>query len=154
MTETLQAPARPAGSNFIGGRWSPSASGRTYEKRNPARPSEIVGEFALSSEQDAEDAVRAAGEAFPGWAGMPGAARGAILLKAADAVEARVEDIARDMTAEMGKPLREARMEAARAAAIFRFFAGEPWRPRGELYEQSGGGALYTQRRPLGVVEH
>ncbi|MGH3131778.1 MAG: aldehyde dehydrogenase family protein, partial [Gaiellaceae bacterium] len=48
---------------------------------------------------------------------------------------------------------REARMEAARAATICRFFAGEPWRPKGELYEQSATGSLvYTLRRPLGVV--
>src|SRR5207253_1487773 len=52
-----------------------------------------------------------------------------------------------------GKPLREARLEAARAATIFRFFAGEAWRPKGELFEQSASGsALYTLRRPLGVV--
>ena len=38
------------------------------------------------------------------------------------------------MTAEMGKPLREARMEAARAATILRFAAGEAWRPIGEVY--------------------
>src|SRR5207253_5945244 len=52
-----------------------------------------------------------------------------------------------------GKPLREARLEAARAATIFRFFAGEAWRPKGELFEQSASGsALYTLRRPLGIV--
>ena len=41
------------------------------------------------------------------------------------------------MTAEMGKPLREARMEAARAATILRFAAGEAWRPIGEVYAAS-----------------
>ena len=57
------------------------------------------------------------------------------------------------MTLEMGKPLRESRMEAARAAAIFRYFAGEAWRPKGELFEQSAtGGSVYTVRRALGVV--
>jgi aldehyde dehydrogenase (NAD+) len=57
------------------------------------------------------------------------------------------------MTLEMGKPLREARLEAARAATIFRFFAGEAWRPKGELFEQGATGApVYTVRRPLGVV--
>ena len=72
---------------------------------------------------------------------------------AADAIERRVEQIAQDMTLEMGKPLREARMESARRRAILRFFAGEAWRPKGELYEQSAtGGAVYTIRRPLGVV--
>jgi aldehyde dehydrogenase (NAD+) len=61
--------------------------------------------------------------------------------------------MAQDMTLEMGKPLREARMEAARAAAIFRYFAGEAWRPVGELYEQSlNGQPVHTLRRPLGVV--
>ena len=53
----------------------------------------------------------------------------------------------------MGKPLRESRLEAARAASIFRFYAGEAWRPTGERYEQSATGSpVYTLRRPLGVV--
>ena len=56
-----------------------------------------------------------------------------------------------DMTAEMGKPLREARMEAARAAAILRYSAGEAYWPAGELYQPSiGNQALCTRRRPVG----
>lgn len=153
MSETLQAPARPAFANFVGGRWLPSTSGETYEKRNPARPSETIGEFPASGAEDVEAAVAAAAEAFRGWSGLPMAGRAAVLTKAAAAVEARVEDIARDMTLEMGKPLRESRLEAARAAAIFRYFAGEAWRPVGELYEQSlNGQPVHTLRRPLGVV--
>src|SRR5207237_10785672 len=67
--------------------------------------------------------------------------------------DAQVEEIAADMTREMGKPLRESRLEAARAASIFRFYAGEAWRPTGERYEQSATGSpVYTLRRPLGVV--
>ena len=151
MSDT--AVAAPARSNLIAGEWRPSASGETYEKRNPARPSEVVGEFPASGEADVHAAVEAAAAAFPGWAGTPAAQRGAILLQAAELIDARVEEIAQDMTREMGKPLREARMESARAAAIFRFFAGEAWRPKGEMYEQSTtGSAVYTLRRPLGVV--
>jgi acyl-CoA reductase-like NAD-dependent aldehyde dehydrogenase len=61
--------------------------------------------------------------------------------------------VALDMTTEMGKPLREARGEAARAATILRFAAGECWRPVGEVYEASvPDQLLYTQRRPVGVV--
>jgi aldehyde dehydrogenase (NAD+) len=153
MSDTIEAPARPAFANYVGGEWGPSESGRTYEKRNPARPSEVIGEFPASSEDDVNRAVEAAATAFPTWSRLPAAARGAILMKAADVVERRVEEIAADMTREMGKPLREARMESARAAAIFRFFAGEGWRPKGELYEQSATGQpVYTVRRPLGVV--
>jgi acyl-CoA reductase-like NAD-dependent aldehyde dehydrogenase len=153
MTDVLEAPARPAFANFVGGEWRPSLSGRTYEKRNPWRPAEVVGEFPASGEEDVDAAVRAAAEAFPGWAKTPAAARGQVLAKAADAVDRRVEQIAQDMTLEMGKPLRESRGEAGRAAQIFRFFAGEAWRPLGEHYEQSAtGSALYTMRRPVGVV--
>jgi aldehyde dehydrogenase (NAD+) len=149
----LEAPAKPALANYVGGSWAPSRSGRTYEKHNPAHPSEIVGEFPASSEDDVNAAVEAAAKAFPAWSRMPSAGRAAVLMRAADAVEARVEEIAADMTREMGKPIREARLEAARAATIFRFFAGEAWRPKGELYEQSATGSpLYTLRRSLGVV--
>jgi alpha-ketoglutaric semialdehyde dehydrogenase len=153
MSEVLEAPTRPAFANLIGGDWSESRTGRTYEKRNPARPSETIGEFPASGAEDVETAVAAAEAAFPDWAETPIAQRGVILSRAAAIVEERVEEIARDMTLEMGKPIRESRMEAARAAAIFRFYAGEGWRPLGEMYEQSATGqALYTLRRPLGVV--
>jgi acyl-CoA reductase-like NAD-dependent aldehyde dehydrogenase len=153
MTETMEAPVRPAFANYVGGEWVPSRGGGTYEKRNPARPTDVIGDFPASTREDVDAAVEAASAALPAWAAAPMAQRAAVLTKAASAVEARVEDIARDMTLEMGKPLRESRMEAARAAAIFRFAAGEAWRPVGELYEQSlSGQPVYTVRRPLGVV--
>ena len=149
----LEAPARPELANYVGGEWTPARSGRTYEKRNPANPAEVVGEFPASGEEDVVAAVEAAAEAFPAWSALPAAARAAVLMRAANAIEARVEEMAADMTREMGKPLREARMESARTAAIFRYFAGEAGRPKGELYEQSAtGSSLYTLRRPLGVV--
>src|ERR671934_3165808 len=107
MSEVLEAPARPAFANFVAGEWRPSASGRTYEKRNPWRPSEPIGEFPASGEEDVNAAVAAAAAAFPEWSRTPAAKRGAILNAAADVIEARAEQIAQDMTLEMGKPLRE-----------------------------------------------
>jgi alpha-ketoglutaric semialdehyde dehydrogenase len=150
MSETMtDAPAR----NLVGGEWRPAAAGATYEKRNPWRPSEVTGTYQASDADDAREAVAAAAAAFPAWGRLPAPARGAFLAKAADAIDARVERIARDMTAEMGKPLREARLEAARAATILRFAAGEAWRPIGEVYPASVPlQRLYTLRRPLGVV--
>ncbi len=150
MSETIAA---VGGENFIAGQWTPSQGGRTYERHNPWRPGEVVGEFPSSDAQDVAAAIDAAQAAWPEWSGLPAARRGAFLAHAADAIEARVEEIARDMTREMGKPLRESRLEAGRAATIFRFFSGEGWRPLGEVFEQSAtGGAVYTRRRPLGVV--
>ncbi len=146
MTETLtDAPA----TNYVAGEWRESVTGETYEKRNPWRPSVVTGVFQASDAEDARAAVDAAREAFPGWSQLPAPARAAVFHKAADAIEGRVEQIAEDMTAEMGKPLREARMEAARAATILRFAAGEAWRPVGEVYEPSvGNQRLFTAATP------
>ena len=150
MSETISA---PTSLNFIAGEWRPSGSGRTYERRNPWRPSEVVGEFPSSNADDLRAAVDAAERAWPAWSELPAAKRGELLTRAAELIEQRVEEIAQDMTREMGKPLREARMEAGRAAATFRFFGGEGYRPLGQVYEQSMTGAMvYTRRRPLGVV--
>jgi alpha-ketoglutaric semialdehyde dehydrogenase len=153
MSDVLEAPPRPAFANFVGGEWRSSLSGTTYEKHSPWRPSETIGEFPASGADDVADAVDAAAAAFPEWSKRPAAQRAAVLMAAADAVLQRVEQIAQDMTLEMGKPLREARMESARAAAILRYFAGEAWRAKGELFEQTAtGSSVYTVRRPIGVV--
>jgi aldehyde dehydrogenase (NAD+) len=153
MSEVVEAPARPAAQNYVGGEWRPAVSGETYEKRNPMRPSEVVAAVASSSEQDADAAVGAAEAAFPGWAALSLAKRGAYLTAAASALESRLEEVARDMTDEMGKPLRESRGEAARAVQILRYAAGHAYMPVGEHYEQSVTGAqVSTRRRPLGVV--
>jgi aldehyde dehydrogenase (NAD+) len=139
--------------NFVAGEWRPSHGGLTYERHNPWRPGEVVAELPRSDADDVAAAVGAADEAWPSWARLPAARRGGFLAAAAEALEARQEEVAQDMTREMGKPLRESRLEAARAAAIFRFFSGEGWRPLGQVYEQSASGAaVYTRRRPLGVV--
>ncbi|MBV8257545.1 MAG: aldehyde dehydrogenase family protein, partial [Actinobacteria bacterium] len=150
MTELAEATRRL---NYVAGEWRPSASGETYTKTNPMRPSEAVGEFASSTEADAQAAVAAAEEAFAGWAALPLAKRGAYLEAAAAAILRRSEEIARDMSNEMGKPLREARGETARAATILRYAASEAFRNVGEHFEQSLTGAqVSTRRRPLGVV--
>src|SRR5262245_3462698 len=153
MSEVLEAPARPALANFIGGEWRPSASGQTYEKRGPWRPSEVIGEFPASGKDDVDAAVDAAAAAFSEWSRTPAAKRGGILNKVADVIESRAEQIAQDMTLEMGKPLRESRGEAMRMAQVFRFFSGEGLRATGDRFEQMlTGSVVYTVRRPLGVV--
>src|SRR4029078_10674940 len=127
--------------NYIAGEWRGARSGETYEKRNPMRPDEVVGEFPACDERDVDDAVGAAQEAFPAWSRLSAPQRGNLLVKVAEAVDARVEQIANEMTREMANPLRESRGEAGRAAAILRYFGGEGYRPVGELYQQtlSGG---------------
>jgi aldehyde dehydrogenase (NAD+) len=153
MTEILDAPTRPSGVNYVGGEWVPASSGETYTKVNPMRPSETVGEFSSSSDADAEAAVAAAEAAFAGWSALPMARRAGYLNAAAALLEAHTEQVARDMSTEMGKPLREARGEAARAGQILRYAASEAFRSVGEHFEQAASGAqVSTRRRPVGVV--
>lgn len=138
---------------FIAGVSRASSSGEEYERRNPAAPDEITGRFASATAEDVDAAVSAAEASRAAWEATPAPARGRVLAAAARALEARVEQVARDMTREMGKPLREARGEAARGVAILDYYAGEGLRPLGELYEQSASGSpVYTVRKPVGVV--
>src|SRR3954454_3423578 len=132
MDDTMTAPA-----NFIVGEWRPSAAGDTYEKRNPARPDELVVEFPSATREDVDLAVQAAEDARAEWAGGPAAKRAAVMNRAAGLIEDRAETIAQDIPPERGNRLREARMEAGRAAAILRYSSGEAFRPVGELYEQA-----------------
>ena len=145
--------ARELGRNYLGGRWVDAADGGKYTKTSPMRPNEPVGEFCSSTAEDVDRAVAAAADAFAAWAALPLAKRGSYLVAAAAHLEANAEGIAQDMTAEMGKPLREARGETMRAAQILRYAASEAFRPVGELFEQSlTGQHVSTRRRPLGVV--
>jgi alpha-ketoglutaric semialdehyde dehydrogenase len=139
--------------NLIAGDWVPAISGRTYERRNPAAPSELVGQFPDSGRADVRVAAEAAQAALAGWSARRGAERAWVLAAAAGLAHERADEIARDMTRETGKPLREARAEAARLAATLRYFAADGWFPSGEVYGQSlTAGQVYTLRRPVGVV--
>src|SRR5881227_635935 len=98
MTEILDAPSLPAARNYVDGAWVPASSGETYTKVNPMRPSETVGEFSSSSEADSDAAVAAAEAAFPAWSALPLARRAGYLNAAAAVLEARAEQVARDMS--------------------------------------------------------
>jgi aldehyde dehydrogenase (NAD+) len=95
--------------NFINGKWVDAKSGETFENRNPANWDEVLGTFPKSSKEDVDDAVRAARKAFDSWRLMPAPKRGDILRKVGDIMVARKEELARQMTQEMGKVLAETR---------------------------------------------
>jgi len=148
---SVQEPA--AVDNYVGGNWKAPRSGQRTPNRNPARKEEIVGFVPASDRDDLNDAVAAADSARMAWRKLSGAARGALLYKAADLLDSRTEAIARSMTREMGKTLNEAKGETARGAAILRYYAGEGMRPVGDVIPSTDPSALmYTTRKPLGVV--
>ena len=95
--------------NFINGKWVDAYSWKTFENRNPANWDEVIGTFPKSGVEDVNEAVRTARRAFEEWRLMPAPKRGDILRKVGDIMVAKKEDLARQMTREMGKVLAETR---------------------------------------------
>jgi len=140
-------------SNLIEGRWVPARSGATFDDVNPADTADIVGRLPDSGPPDVEDAVRAAARALPGWAATPAPVRGRYLLRAAHAVEKRLEELADLLSREEGKTIGEARGEVTRAVRILEYFGGEGARLSGRTIPSERERVfMYTLRQPLGVV--
>jgi acyl-CoA reductase-like NAD-dependent aldehyde dehydrogenase len=139
--------------NFINGSWVPAASGSFYSTQNPARPSELVGEFPRSDVADVTAAVAAAEGARAAWASTPGPQRGALLLRFAQLLDDSKQELGRIVALEMGKALGEAVGEVGRAAAEARYMAGEASQPIGDVYpSERAGFTCQTIREPLGVI--
>jgi acyl-CoA reductase-like NAD-dependent aldehyde dehydrogenase len=138
---------------LVNGEWVESVGNKRYEIRNPAKLDEIIGTFPRSAPQDVEEAIRAARRAQKSWASTPAPRRGDVLEKASRLLEARLEEVARNLTREEGKTLAEAKGEVTRAVDILRYYGGEGWRIGGQIYpSNTAGQLLYSQREPLGVV--
>jgi aldehyde dehydrogenase (NAD+) len=137
--------------SFVGGAWTDG--GRPSRDLNPARPSEVVSDVLQADATLAADAIEAAAAAFPAWRATPAPARGDILRKAADLLEARANDVGRDLTREEGKTLAEGIGETRRAVQILRYYAGQTLEPDGETFpSHSAATFLYARREPVGVV--
>jgi acyl-CoA reductase-like NAD-dependent aldehyde dehydrogenase len=140
----------PTFQNYIDGQW---VAGPTFENRNPADTSDLVGEFVSATPQDMADAVDAASRALPAWSAMPAPARGALLYRVAEGLERKFDQLGEEMTREEGKTLPEAKGEVRRAINIFRYFAGEGARMPGPVVASERDRVhMWAQRKPVGVV--
>lgn len=138
--------------NYYAGGWRPAVDGATFEDRNPADESDLIGVFPDSGERDVAAAVSAVAESWRSWAAQNPEVRADMLHKAAVIMAQRADDIARELTREEGKTLDEARAEARRIAANFRLYAGEALHLRGETYASEANQIVLSLRQPLGVV--
>jgi acyl-CoA reductase-like NAD-dependent aldehyde dehydrogenase len=97
--------------------------------------------------------MKAAAEAFPAWSRTPPRERGRILARIADALEARVEELARTIALETGNAIRtQSRPEAKNTIDIFRYFSGLGGELKGDTIPLGENVLCYTRREPLGVV--
>src|SRR5579875_619717 len=137
---------------LIGGEWGGGRGGSTFPVLDPASE-EVITEVADGTVEDALAAVGAAHAALPAWAATPPRRRAEILRRAFELMTERAEPIARLMSLENGKSLRDARGEAAYAAEFFRWYAEEAVRIEGTVMRApSGANRIVTLRQPIGVA--
>jgi acyl-CoA reductase-like NAD-dependent aldehyde dehydrogenase len=137
--------------NLIDGRSIESAD--RMPDINPSNISDIVGEFARGTTADVEQAIGAARQAFTKWSQSTPQERFDILDRAGTEILARKDELGRLLSREQGKPLADGVGEAARAGAIFKFFAGEAVRLSGEkIASVRPGIEVEVTREPIGVV--
>jgi acyl-CoA reductase-like NAD-dependent aldehyde dehydrogenase len=137
---------------LIDGDWVEAAAGEALTVENPANRQPLA-EVPRGPAADVDRAVAAAAKTFPAWSKVAPRERGRMLLKIADAFEARVEEMARLIATETGNAIRtQARPEAKLAADIFRYFGGLGGELKGETIPLGEQVLSYTRREPLGVV--
>jgi len=139
---------------LIDGKWTDGEVGLEGERVSPGH-GVLVSRYAFGSEGDVNRAAAAARRAFHRgpWPRMKAADRAAVLLKTADLIDARREEIARLDALESGKPISQARGEIAGAADIWRYAASLARTLHGESYANLGDAMLgVVLREPIGVV--
>jgi aldehyde dehydrogenase (NAD+) len=138
--------------NYIDGRWVDAAGGGTFESTDPANGN-VIATAAKSSTVDVDKAVEAAKRAYDGWRLFPAPKRGEILYRAAEIMLRRKDDLAREMTVEMGKVLPESKGDVQEGIDMTYYIAGEGRRQFGDVVpaELPNKWAM-SMRNPHGVI--
>lgn len=138
--------------NFVDGKWVDAQSQQTFENRNPARRQELIGLFPRSQKEDVDKAVRAAKGAFENWRKLPPPKRGEILFEVGRRLIQQKEELARLMTREMGKTLKETRGDVQEGIDTAFYAAGEGRRLLGETApSELPDKFCLSVRMPIGV---
>ncbi|MCO4239232.1 NAD-dependent succinate-semialdehyde dehydrogenase [Pseudarthrobacter sp. MDT3-28] len=136
---------------FIGGQWTPGATGGRFPVIDPATGG-LIASFAIADESDCDAAVEAAAKAFPLWAATAPRERGEILRRAFEILTEEKEQLAETIVLENGKSYADALGEAGYAIEFFRWFAEEAVRVRGDFrLSPSGDKHIVVTHQPIGV---
>jgi 1-pyrroline dehydrogenase len=150
MTDTLERVKTYQ--QLIGGSFVDSASGETMEVINPAND-QAIANVPRSAAEDVDRAVNAAEAAFTTWKTTTPQDRSLLLLKIADKLDERADELGRLESQNAGKPVGAAIDEMAVCADLFRFFAGAARVMDGlAATEYLAGHTSFVRRDPIGVV--
>ncbi|MCI1694919.1 NAD-dependent succinate-semialdehyde dehydrogenase [Aneurinibacillus aneurinilyticus] len=137
---------------FINGEWVEAENGEHIEVMNPAT-GEQVGAVSFGDGRDAVKAIAAANEAFASWSRLTARERSKYLYSLYELVRKHRDELAGIISAEMGKPLREAKGEVLGAADNFMWYAEEAKRVYGETIPSSAPNKrIMVMKQPVGVV--
>ena len=148
----LKDPSLLATKAYVAGEWIDADDGTTFPVTNPAR-GDVICEVPNLSRAETARAIAAAEVAQKEWAARTGKERAAVLRKWFDLMMANQDDLGRILTAEMGKPLAEAKGEVAYGASYVEWFAEEAKRVYGETIPGHQRDKRITViKQPIGVV--
>ena len=138
---------------FINGQFTDSKSGKTFEAINPANQ-EVVGVFQEANGADVDRAVAAARECFDSgaWPGKTHQERGRILLRLAEVVRRRSDELAHLECLNSGKPIVEAEADIADVATCFEYYGGLATKIHGEVLPVPDNAICLALREPIGVA--
>ncbi len=137
---------------YINGEFVDSGSGKTFPTYDPGN-GQVIGHLPECDEEDVDRAVRAALAAFPAWRKRSGSARGKLLLKLAQLVEANAGKLAELESRNAGKPISASKkIDAVTAIDALEYFAGMANKIQGETIPVPGPYINMTLREPLGVI--
>lgn len=134
---------------YIDGAWRKAAE--SLPVLNPADET-VIGAVPVASRADLDDALAAAERGFRVWSRTGPAKRAAIILKAAALMRERIDEIARSITLEHGKPFPQARLEVIRGCEFFEWDAAEGQRTYGRVVPSEPGIRYIVHHQPIGTV--
>lgn len=151
MTAQLKNPNLFKERCLVGGEWIPSSTGKTLSVLNPFT-GKILGSVPMLSPTDIDDAIGFAHKTQPAWANLTVHQRSQLLHAWADLIDDNADDLARLMTLEQGKPIKEAKGEIAYANSYIRWFAEQAKRHDGDILPATiNGQKLMVLKQPIGV---
>ncbi len=154
VTDKVARPKIQQTECFIGGKWVPSASGKTFDTIHPANE-EVICKVAEGDKADVDAAVDAAREAFDNgpWRTMDARDRGALMYKLAELIAEEAEELAALETLDNGKPISDSRAaDIPLVIDCLKYYAGWADKIQGKTIPIRGDYFCYTRREPVGVV--
>ncbi len=154
ITERVSRPQIRQTDCFIGGKWTPASSGKTFASVHPATE-EVIAQIAEGDATDVDLAVEAARDALESgpWHRMDARDRGQLMHRLADLIEDEIDELAALETLDNGKPIRDSRhVDLPLVVDCLRYYAGFADKIHGKTIPVRGNYFTYTRQEPVGVV--